>query len=522
MWPFNYNKKNNNINNYNKPKYKKSNKVFISDELATREKVDFTHILGYLPDVDSVLIEQGKAFDVYRKIMVDSQVRACVNSRKSGTKSLLWRINCREEVNSKESELIKAYYDNDIDVDTVNDAILNAPLFGFQPIEVMWAKTGNYITPTELRPKNQEWFIYDADGQLRLQTVGSQLIGEELPPRKFLTPRYNDIHNSYYNPYGDRLLSSCFWPATFKHTSYKWWVTFAEKYGMPYLVGKLPSGQDNRREEMLEELQNMVMDAVAVITDDSDIMLQSVSGTSNADSYYKLINACEASISKVILGQTLTTDGNYQGGGSRALGEVHQEVRQDIILGDKKIVERAHNQLIQWICEVNFGASYKVPTFELYEEEDVDKTLAERDEILTRAGVKLSKSYFVKAYGFEDEDIELVEDKTDSEDANPPNIEEELKDSDKELEDFVESKKDHITDAIINQFDDPKLRSQIAGAINPVMRSVKSAKDVAELLEMLEKLGPEMSTQAIEEQLTKIIFTASILGIKEAREDTQK
>ena len=33
---------------------------------------------------------------------------------------------------------------------------------------------------------------------------GASLIGTPVPERKFLIPTYNDIHNEFYNPYGDR------------------------------------------------------------------------------------------------------------------------------------------------------------------------------------------------------------------------------------------------------------------------------------------------------------------------------
>ena len=109
-------------------------------------------------------------------------------------------------------------------------------------------------------------------------------------------------------------------------------------------------------------------------------------------------------ISKAILGQTLTTE--IGSTGSYAASNTHMQVRQDIVDSDKKLVEGVINQLIQWIYEINF-TNAEVPVFELYEPEDVDLTLAQRDKILSDTGVKFTKEYFIKNYGLEDEDFDI-------------------------------------------------------------------------------------------------------------------
>ncbi len=397
------------LNFFKKPqpqkRYYRETPPTLGQELARRENLDLSLVMGYLPDPDEILLNSGRDISAYRQLMADSQVRACVNSRKAGTMSLLWEID-RGRVKSKQAKLIQDLY-NDLDIDAVNSAILNAPMFGYQPIEVIWDKIGDYILPVQLLPKNQEWFMFDKNGKLRFSTLNNCLEGEELPERKFLTPTYNDIHNKNYNPYGDRVLSSCFWPVTFKKSGFKWWVTFTEKYGMPYIIGKLPRHtMDSEREGMKDQLEAMVTDAVAVISDDAKLeFIEPSAKTSHSSLYENLINACDHSISKAILGQTLTTDGAQRGSGSYALGKVHAGVREDIVYSDKKIVERTHNQLIRWIWEINFNTG-EIPGFSMFAEEEVNKTLAERDEILVRQGVRFSRSYYAANYGLADGDFE--------------------------------------------------------------------------------------------------------------------
>ena len=46
-----------------------------------------------------------------------------------------------------------------------------------------------------------------------------------------------------------------------------------------------------------------------------------------------------------------------------------------------RVFQSVINQLIQWVYELNYPNA-EVPVFEMYEPEDVDLTLAQRDKIL--------------------------------------------------------------------------------------------------------------------------------------------
>ena len=76
--------------------------------------------------------------------------------------------------------------------------------------------------------------------------------------------------------------------------------------------------------------------------------------------------------------------------------------------------------LIDWICDLNYGPDVERPLFELYEEEEVDQKLATRDKTLTGTGqIRFTKQYFQTAYGFGDDDIEMVAGKPVPGDATP-------------------------------------------------------------------------------------------------------
>ena len=72
-------------------------------------------------------------------------------------------------------------------------------------------------------------------------------------------------------------------------------------------------------------------------------------------------------ISKLVLGQTMTTDD----GSSRAQGEVHEEVRQDITAADSiAIADTLNSSLVVPYVNFNFGVQERYPEIVLYKPDE--------------------------------------------------------------------------------------------------------------------------------------------------------
>ncbi len=473
------------------------------NEIATRQSAGTFHGLSrILPDPDPVLVKQGKDISVYRGLLTDAHVFSCVQSRKSGVLSLEWEID-RGKAKSRQARFVKDIFAG-IDMYQLISEILDAPLFGFVPIEIVWQLAGGLAVPVKIQAKPQEWFQYDDENVLRLRkaNTSSGLLGDKagyfLPEYKFLVPRSNA---TYQNPYGEKVLSRVFWPVTFKKGGVKFWVVFAEKYGMPYLIGKHPRGITiEERDEIADHLENMIQDAIAVIPDDSQVELLESSGKSaSADIFQRLLEAQNAEISKAILGQTLTTDVGSTG--SYAASNTHFQVRQDIIAADKKLVEKTINQLIRWIMVLNFGDVRDVPVFSMWQEEDVDKTLAERDEILARTGVRFTKKYFRTNYGLEEDEFEI------SSPVQSPVFGEFAQTSQPRL-----PTDQAILDDLFDSISDERLQTQMEDALKPIFAAAQSGADFHELMEKSISAFPDMDTNRLEEFLQRVLFISQLWG----------
>ena len=371
----------------------------LSEQIATRDRSMDMSFGFILPNPDPILKRQGKDIAVYRDMRSRASVGGPIRRRKAAVKALEWRVE-RGKASARVTRLA-----NDVlatyDMDTLINEITNAVLFGYQPLELVWGPFNGAAAPLQVIGKPQEWFFFDNAAQLRFRSRQQPLQGEELEPRKFLLARQEA---SYDNPYGFADLSRCFWADTFMRGGLKFWVTFTEKYGTPWLVGKQPRGTPGSEvNSLLDKLEAMVQDAVAAIPDDSSIdILESGDKGASADLYERLLMYCRSEINIALLGQNQSTESNS----NRASATAGLEVAKTIRDGDSALVMATMNQLLRWLTDLHDGEQAPAPTFVLFEEEDVNTQQAVRDETLTKAGLKFTKQYWKRVYRLQDGDIE--------------------------------------------------------------------------------------------------------------------
>jgi phage gp29-like protein len=366
------------------------------------KRKDYSKLFSALPNPDSILRKTGKTIVAYRELLQDAHLWSCVQSRKSGILSLDYRI-----VQGESSEFVKKEIElifNSLDVQSIISDILEAPLYGWQPIEIVWdfiGKVHQIAVPIKICAKPQEWFCFNNDGDLIF--IGDKSAQGIKPPEyKFICPKNSA---GYLNPYGHSLLSKCYWSVIFKNTGLKNWVNFSEKYGMPILMGQYTRGSTNEEAERLAlALAQMTEDSVIVAPADINITLHEAVRSTSVELYKELIKYCNAEISKALLSQTLTTELDM---GSYAAAQTHYKVRKEVIQSDIKLVESSLNKIIQYIVDLNFGANY--PKFQIILNDSDNSQRLERDtKLISSDKIRLTKKYWQNAYGFNDDEIDIV------------------------------------------------------------------------------------------------------------------
>ena len=369
-------------------------------QLATRQNsADFYNsIMSSLPNPDPVLTKMRKTIEVYEDLMFDSRVTATVSSRKSAILSMEWRIAGENEAENKFYEEIFKKYKME---DTISE-MLDAALFGYKPMEIVWQSEAGKIIPAEFIGKPSRWFVYDNNNNLRFLSYADMLNGIEVPDNKFVVVRKNP---TYDNPYGKAALSGCFWAVTFRKSGLKFWTIFLEKYGMPFLMATAEAGAtEARMSEIADMLNDMVTDAVAVVPDGYKLEIkEAAQGKGSTDSMHKVyLDVMNTEIAMAILGTNLTTEVQS---GSLAASQSHMQVREDIIESDRKMVEGAFNELIRITHSFNFTS--EPPKFKLFKEEGVNTEQADLDKKLYDTGVRFTEEHYRKKYNLDENDFYL-------------------------------------------------------------------------------------------------------------------
>jgi len=466
----------------------------------------FQIIRRYLPDPDPVLNTLGLGLEVYRQLLTDAHVWSCYDSRKSGALSCEWEIRPGGDgrADKKAHALAEECLAN-LDVYQLIMEMLDAPFFGLSPLEITWAYNQRHWRPDKIEGKPPAWFVFDDENRMRFLSAYNMTEGELLPLGKFMMARH---HATYQNPYGERVLSRCFWPVAFKKGGFKFWAVFTEKFGMPWLIGKVPRGtNDTDRSKLLSNLVQMVQDAVAVINDDESIdTLEFQSKSASADIYERLISASNREISKAILGQTLSTElGNK--GGSRAAAQAHLEVREDIVEKDKRTVKTTMNQMLAWLNELNVPNALP-PEFTWFEEDDVQQDRAQRDTELTNQGVRFTASYYSRVYNLEDDDFTL------NEPSPSEPIPEKTPESEKQPNpDFAEDVQSVDTADVMADRVDQQSSSMLDDLLSPIRDLVMTTTSLEEIRDQIIDRYPEMNSSDLGPLMQQAMTAAKFAGM---------
>jgi phage gp29-like protein len=269
--------------------------------------------------------------------------------------------------------------------------ILDAIGKGFSATEIIWDMSERQWMPGALKRRDPRWFRFDwVDGEtLLLRDVGPDL---PLPPFKFIDHRHPAKSGTAIR---GGLARAVAWSWMFKNYTIKDWVSFAEVFGMPLRIGKHDVGETEANiRKLAQAVSNIGSDAAAVISKSMEIeFLDGKRGSGGGDPsalYRGLADYCDQQVSKVVLGQTATTDAIA---GGHAVGKVHNEVRRDILAADAVMLGATLNRdLVRPMVDLNNGPppTGVYPKMRVGLPEAVDiKLLSDSLEILVPMGVKV-------------------------------------------------------------------------------------------------------------------------------------
>ena len=245
-----------------------------------------------------------------------------------------------------------------------------AILHGYSCLEYEWDRSEGEWRHRAVVYRQPDWFMCSLDDRdtLRLRTPDG--VGEPLRPWGWLV-HIHKAKSGYLARSGlSRILA---WPFLFRNYSARDLAEFLEIYGLPLRLGKYPSGvSDEEKATLMRAVVNIGHAAAGIIPQGMAIEFEE-SAQGASDPFMAMINWAEASMSKAILGGTLTSQTSESGGGAYSLGNVHNEVRHDILVSDAQQLARSLSlQLVAPLVYLNTRMT-RLPnwTFETEQAQDV-------------------------------------------------------------------------------------------------------------------------------------------------------
>ena len=309
----------------------------------------------------------------------DSHLQSELGKRRRSLLSVPWTIKPPRNPSTEEQRDADMLTELLEDFTWFKDCIFDATdaiLKGFSAQEFTgWEQVEGLMLPKGLEWRDPAWFQTHPDDRNQLRLRDGTYEGADLIPFGWV------VHNAksksgYLARTG--LIRTLVWPFLFKNYSVRDLAEFLEIYGLPVRLGKYPEGAtDKEKTTLLNAVLSIGHNAGGIIPRGMEIDFQNAA-SGQADPFVLMMDWCERSMSKAILGGTLTSQADGKSS-TNALGNVHNEVRMEVRDSDvSQLAATITRDLIYPLYALNgksFQSTRRLPRFEFdtSEPEDVSQ-----------------------------------------------------------------------------------------------------------------------------------------------------
>ena len=311
---------------------KRSKSSISKFEIVKRDKFRTTQSIGkwrqamiLAEDIDQP--DNSYLMDVYDDVVLDAHLSAVMNVRRMKVTGKEFHIinNISGDVNEDLTNIFQKQWFRDI-----LNVMMDAVFFGTQLFELVMISEDefkvNVIPKRNFEPQISEFYIDSSqknDGEDYTDYLHENL--------------FEVTHSS--GEFG--LVFKACPHALVKKDVMAFWAEYTEIYGMPIRIGKTNIRDKDRAQELSSSLRDMGSSAYAVLDETEELEFLESSKSTNHEIYSKRAEFANSEMSKIILGQTMTTDD----GASLSQSEVHERVMSSIEMADLKWIDR-------WITRV--------------------------------------------------------------------------------------------------------------------------------------------------------------------------
>jgi hypothetical protein len=227
------------------------------------------------------------------------------------------------------------------------------------------------------------------------------------------------IYKAYYAPIGEAddlgLLIIAAVLVILKRGNTSDWAQFNEMFGMPMRKGTYDANMPNVKEQLLKALEMSGALSYIAVPSGSNVEFIEANKSGASDTYDKFYDRMEKGLSKLIVGQTMTTED----GSSRSQGEVHERVAEGIHMDDRLFITRLLNGRIRDMLIQQGFSDAANGEFQFIDEE---ATITKRDRLdmdllLHEKVAPIKTEYFETEYNVEFDEKEMAARKKSAEQA---------------------------------------------------------------------------------------------------------
>ena len=252
---------------------------------------------------------------------------------------------------------------------TVITGMLDAPFFGFTPLELVWRFDGDWWHIVDIVPKPYHWFRFDSrNNPVFVGEYGLYCADPRPLPLRQVRVRHTSCH-----------LRQSLRPAPALPLPVAGELQTRRPYVLRPFCGtsrdalgrRGSSGGSRRAGKAGHGARTFAYGTrrVAVIPHGANVKLESAGQTQGA-LHEDFLARQDRAISKVLMGQTLTIE--TDGKNSLAATEAHKSVADDLADADKAMVTDAWNEIAWLYAQVNAGPGVLAPLAEYDEPEDLN------------------------------------------------------------------------------------------------------------------------------------------------------
>lgn len=321
-----------------------------------------------------------KLYDLYADLLTDGHLSAVVNKRKSAI--LCQRIECRHK-------------------GKVDDAIqeqVDSPWF-FDFLGDLW-DTILYDQTLIQMYRDGKWLNYDLVPRKHVDAQKRLVYRHQSDLAGFSWDEYDDLL-FVGREHGLGLLAKIVPYAIYKRNCLADWAQYAEKYGQPMTEGEYDGWDEEARRKMAKDLFDLGASGIFLHPTGTKITLHESTQKSGSSELFKgLVNFCNEELSKIVLGNTLTTQASETG--TQALGTVQKRGEESINAMDKQFILNVLNyDFIDLLAGFGFDTREREFVFVQPSNTDLSARIQIDVQLKNTIGLPMSDDYFYEKYGIE-------------------------------------------------------------------------------------------------------------------------